>query len=156
VPWEVGPNLSYGFAAFNSTCGKCYQLDFTGAGDNPGAQALKGKSLIVQAVNTGGIAADQFDLLIPGGGVGANNACTMNGNQWNSAPGGVTYGGFLATCGNNMSCVTSMCTAAFGSNSGLMAGCTWFTGWFNGANNPGINYAEVPCPAAITAKSGLK
>jgi hypothetical protein len=155
APWDVSSTLSYGFAAYNgSNCGKCYQLDFTGTGDNAGAQSLKGKSMIVQAVNIGNIAANQFDLLIPGGGVGANNGCT---NQWASGANlGATYGGFLSTCGTSTSCVTSMCQTAFGSNSSLMAGCNWFVGWFAAANNPGIVYAEVSCPSAITAKSGLK
>jgi hypothetical protein len=154
APWQVSSTLSYGYAAYNgNNCGKCYQLDFTGSGDNAGAQSLKGKSMIVQAVNIGNIASNQFDLLIPGGGVGANNGCS---NQWNNADLGSTNGGFLAACGTNTSCVTSMCQTAFGSNSGLMAGCTWFTGWFASANNPGIKYAEVSCPAEITNKSGLK
>jgi hypothetical protein len=157
APWQAGDNVSYGFAAHNGgNCGKCYQLDFSGTGDNAGAKALAGKSMIVQVVNTGGIAANQFDLLIPGGGVGANNACTAGASQWGSVPAGATYGGFLATCGTSMTCVTDMCKAAFGSNTGLMGGCNWFVGWFNGANNPGVKYAEVACPAAITNKSGLK
>jgi hypothetical protein len=153
----VGSNLSYGYAAHNGgNCGKCYQLDFTGSGDNTGAQTLAGKIMIVQVVNTGGIAANQFDLLIPGGGVGANNACTGSGKQWGDVSGGSTYGGFLTTCGYNMSCITSMCTAAFGSNSGLMAGCNWFVGWFAAASNPSVKYAEVTCPAELTNKSSLK
>jgi hypothetical protein len=158
VPWQVSSTLSYGYAAFNGTnCGKCYQLDFTGAGDNPGAQTLKGKSMIVQAINIGDIGANHFDILIPGGGVGANNGCSGGNGMWTSgAATGVTYGGFLATCGNNASCITDMCKAAFGSNTSLMAGCTWFTGWFAAANNPGIKYAEVSCPGEITTKSGLR
>ncbi|HEY5958925.1 MAG TPA: hypothetical protein VIV60_20340, partial [Polyangiaceae bacterium] len=38
APWQAGTNVSYGYAATtgNSNCGKCYQLDFTGTGDNPG------------------------------------------------------------------------------------------------------------------------
>lgn len=158
VPWSVSSTLSYGYAAFNSGgCGKCYQLDFTGAGDNAGAQSLKGKSMIVQAINIGDIGADHFDILVPGGGVGANNGCSGNNGMWTAgAATGVTYGGFLATCGTSISCVTDMCQAAFGSNATLMSGCSWFTGWFSAANNPGISYAEVACPAEITGKSGLK
>jgi hypothetical protein len=159
APWEVSSTVSYGYAAFNNGCGKCFQLDFNGSGDNAGAKALKGKSMIVQAINIGGIAADQFDLLIPGGGVGAMNACVNKNDisMWGAnTDGGAQYGGFLAKCGDSMSCVTSMCTAAFGSNEKLMAGCAWFTGWFGGANNPGITYAEVPCPDALTSRSGLK
>jgi hypothetical protein len=156
-PWQVSDTLSYGYAAFNGTnCGKCYQLDFTGSGDNPGAQSLKGKHMIVQAINIGSIGSDHFDLLIPGGGVGVNNACSKNTAMWSSTDLGPDGGGFLAKCGNNMSCVTDMCKAAFGSNTALMAGCSWFTGWFAGANNPGVMYGEVPCPTELTNKSGLK
>ncbi|HEY5956768.1 MAG TPA: hypothetical protein VIV60_09455 [Polyangiaceae bacterium] len=158
APWDVSPTVSYGYVAFNNGCGKCFQLDFNGSGDNAGAKALKGKSMVVQAINIGGIAGDQFDLLIPGGGVGAMNACVPpNSNpMWGSADGGAQYGGFLAKCGDNMSCVTDMCNKAFSSNTQVMAGCKWFTGWFGGANNPGVTYAEVPCPAALTDKSKLK
>lgn len=157
VPWEASPTVAYGYAAFNgSNCGKCYQLDFTGSGDNPGAQSLKGKSMIVQAVNIGDIGANHFDLLIPGGGVGANNGCTGSNGQWGNVSGGAQSGGFLATCGNNMSCITDMCKTAFGSNASLMAGCSWFVGWFAAANNPGVNYKEVACPAEISSRSGLR
>jgi hypothetical protein len=157
APWQAGPNLSYGYAAFNgSNCGKCYQLDFTGSGDNTGAQSLKGKTMIVQAVNIGDIGANHFDLLIPGGGVGANNGCTGSNGQWGNVNGGAQSGGFLATCGNNMSCITDMCKTAFGSNSSLIAGCSSFVGWFAAANNPGVLYAEVPCPAEISNRSGLR
>jgi len=158
APWSVSDTLSYGFAAFNgNNCGKCYQLDFTGAGDNTRASALSTKSMIVQAINFGDIGANHFDILIPGGGVGANNACTGKESkyQWGNVPGGSTYGGFLTTCNDSMSCVTDMCTAAFGSKPALVAACQWYTTWFNGANNPKVKYAEVPCPAAITAKSGM-
>ena len=158
APWSVSDTLSYGYAATgggNPTCGKCFQLDFTGSGDNANASALANKTMIVQAINIGGdVGTTQFDLLIPGGGVGAFNACT---NQWSVSNDklGAQYGGFLTTCGTSMTCVTSMCQTAFSSKPALMAGCTWFTGWFNGANNPKIKYAEVACPAAITAKSGM-
>ena len=151
APWSVSPTLSYGYAAFNgNTCGKCYQLDFSGK--------LAGKSMIVQALNTGGIAANQFDLLIPGGGVGANNACTGTASidQWGNVSGGSTFGGFPSTCGSNMSCITTMCQTAFGGDAGLMAGCDWYTGWFAGTSNPSMVYAQVPCPADITNRSGLK
>lgn len=79
----------------------------TGAGDNAGAQSLKGKTMIVQAINSGDIGADHFDLLIPGGGLGAmQQGCPK---QWGSVNMGTQYGGFLADCGTNMSCVTSIC-----------------------------------------------
>jgi len=159
APWSVSDTLSYGFAATgggNGNCGKCYQLDFTGAGDSAAASALSNKTMIVQAINIGGdVASTQFDLLIPGGGVGAFNACS---NEWgvSSSTLGAQYGGFLTTCNyTNASCVNSSCTTVFGNKPLLLAGCQWFTGWFNAANNPKIKYAEVACPAAINAKSGM-
>jgi hypothetical protein len=156
VPWEVSCTVSYAYAAmstsnFNSYHGKCFQLDFYNSG-------LNGKSLIVQVTNDGGdVANNQFDILIPGGGVGQFNACS---NQWgvSNSSLGAQYGGFLTQCGGaatDASCVTSMCQAAFGSKSELMAGCSWFTGWFATANNPPVNYAEVACPSALTSKSGI-
>jgi hypothetical protein len=153
----VSDTLSYGFAATgggNGNCGKCYQIDFTGAGDSANASALATKTMIVQAINIGGdVASTQFDLLIPGGGVGAFNACST---QWGTTNLGAQYGGFLTSCNyTNASCVTDYCNSVFGSKSTLLAGCLWFTGWFNAANNPKIKYAEVTCPAAITAKSGM-
>ena len=82
APWQVGPNLSYGFVAAsgaNYSCGRCYQFQFTGTGHNGGSNSLNGKMMIVQVINNGGVAQDQFDLLIPGGGVGELNACGTPG-----------------------------------------------------------------------------
>lgn len=149
APWEVSPTLAYGYAAFNGgQCGKCYQLDFSGD--------LNGKTMIVQAVNIGTLdATAHFDLLIPGGGVGAagEGACKA---QWNNANLGATNGGFRATCGTDANCIKNMCQAAFGSNTLMMDSCTWYTGWFKSADNPNMVYAEVPCPAEITNRSGLR
>ena len=146
VPWQVGPSLSYGYVAFNSGgCGTCYQLDFP-----------NGKTMIVQVINIGAMSGTNFDLLIPGGGVGAMNACTQNGTMWGNVDAGAQHGGFLATCGPNMSCITDMCQNAFGSNAALMAGCEWFTGWFGAQDNPNVTYAQTDCPAEITNKSGLR
>lgn len=145
APWQVGPNVSYGFAAFNGpNCGKCYQLDFN-----------DGKTMIVQAINIGTISENQFDLLIPGGGVGAAKdvACKA---QWNDANLGAENGGFRATCGNDANCLKNMCQAAFGSSKQMMDACTWYTGWFNSGDNPSMVYAEVQCPAEITSRSGLR
>jgi hypothetical protein len=109
--------------------------------------------MIVQAINIGGdVDTHQFDLLIPGGGVGAFNGCST---QWGTADLGAQYGGFATTCGTNVSCVTDRCNKTFAGKADLLAGCTWFTTWFNAANNPKIKYAEVACPQAITAKSGM-
>ncbi|HEX2957777.1 MAG TPA: hypothetical protein VHO70_13160 [Chitinispirillaceae bacterium] len=83
---------------------------------------------------------------MPGGGVGAMNGCSR---QWNNAPLGQQYGGFLATCGPKKDCVTGMCDKAFGNRTDLMRGCNWFVNWFNMADNPGVKYAKVSCPQKI-------
>jgi len=160
APFSVSSTVSYGFAAFNSgSCGTCYHIQFDGnshnGGADPGAASLNGKHMIVQVINIGGIEGGQFDLLIPGGGVGAMNGCST---QWGNADLGATYGGFLTSCaqsGDRASCVLSMCQTAFGSASDLMAGCEWFTSWFGTADNPSLRYEQIACPAEIRAISGM-
>jgi len=156
APWSVSDYLSYGFAAFNGVaCGTCFELQFTGAsqgGDAKSTPPLSGKAMIIQVINTGGIASNQFDLLIPGGGVGAFNACS---NQWGSSDLGATYGGFLAGCNGDKTCVQNKCSTVFSGKPLLKAGCDWFTGWFNAADNPVLKYQKVTCPSDITSKSGM-
>src|SRR5262249_20274649 len=150
-PWQVGDKLSYGFVAKNDTCGRCYHIQFTGQSHNGSqdmsAQGLNGKHMIVQVINNGAIAADQFDILIPGGGVGLLNACT---NQWNSSDLGAQYGGFLAGCNGDHTCVKNKCQQVFAGKQDLLDGCDWFLGWFGGADNPTFTYEKIACPAAIT------
>ena len=160
APWSVSDTLSYGFAAYNGVdCGTCFQLQFTGKGQynsgDPGSNAISGKTMIVQVINIGGISSNQFDLLIPGGGVGANNACTGGSAQWSGADIGDTNGGMLTTCKDDKSCVQQKCQAAFGNMPQLLAGCNWVAGWFSAADNPQIVYQKTTCPADITAKSGM-
>jgi hypothetical protein len=187
VPWDVSPTLSYGWAAIQtgdpkSRCGHCYQLDFTGESTNPGTwatgcEALKGKSMIVQIMNTGAdVKPNQFDLLIPGGGVGLYNGCSKEWGVSNSTL-GAQYGGFLADLsypdvmsgcgrcsyetnvekrGGIQACILRRCQKTFGSRPDLMAGCEWFVRWFNSAANPKVTYKEVPCPAALTDRSKMK
>lgn len=64
-PWAVSDTLAYGFAATTisggteaSWCCACYELTFT-------STAVAGKTMIVQATNTGGdLGANQFDLAV--------------------------------------------------------------------------------------------
>ena len=64
-PWAVSDTLAYGFAATTisggteaSWCCACYELTFT-------STAIAGKTMIVQATNTGGdLGANQFDLAV--------------------------------------------------------------------------------------------
>jgi hypothetical protein len=172
APWKVNDNLSYGYAAVPTTdksniCGRCYQLQFTGsshnAGDDPGSKSLAGKTMIVQAINIGyDVAGGQFDLLIPGGGVGAFNACR---EQWDVSNDqlGAQYGGILLQCksmsgGNHQSwkdCVSNRCSSIFANKPDLAAGCSWFVEWFQVADNPNVVYKEVQCPAELINKSGM-
>jgi hypothetical protein len=122
--------------------------------------------MIVQAINIGGdVGSNQFDLAVPGGGVGAYNACSM---QWGVSPSelGAQYGGFLATCKQQSnasdhqalkSCVMQKCTSVFEAHglSDLAAGCRWYVDWFEVADNPSLKYAEIACPAELTTK-GLR
>ena len=167
-PWAVSDTLSYGYAAVskgNDFCGKCYQLQFTGGSHNSnvdaGSKALLGKTMIVQAINNGGVGGDQFDLLVPGGGVGALDACSK---QWGTTDLGERYGGFFLACqkandfdyAKSKACATAKCESVFANKPELLTGCKWFTGWFGAPDNPAVTYKEVTCPDAITKNSGLK
>jgi hypothetical protein len=159
APWSVGGQLSYGFVAAsgpNYVCGRCFHIQFNGTGHNgtnPGVTAINGKHMIVQVINNGGVAQDQMDILIPGGGVGALNACD---DQWGSGTDlGAQYGGWRATCGSNADCIRGKCQAAFSGKAELMAGCEWFIGWYAMADNPNFTYERIACPSAITQRSGL-
>ncbi len=158
-PWyDASTNMSYGFAAYNGVaCGTCFMLQFTGSsnsGPNDGAAAIKGQQMVVQVINIGGIQANQFDLLIPGGGVGAMNGCAT---QWGSSTDlGVQYGGLLSECGGDPACMKGKCSSVFGNVSSVFkAGCDWFTGWFSSADNPNLVYKQVSCPSQLTSKTGL-
>jgi len=172
APWAVNDKLAYGYSAVGASsgadiCGKCYQLDFTGSSHNsepdPGSTSLAGKTLIVQAINIGSdVAGGQFDVLIPGRGVGMFDACS---SQWgvNKADLGETYGGFLLACQKKgdrqnhagiKSCVMQSCMNVFEAHglTELAAGCKWFVDWFQVADNPKVKYKEVACPADINGK----
>jgi hypothetical protein len=169
APWAENDQVAYGFAAVrnqDNICGRCYQVLFTGPGPSApgdaGSQAIAGKTMFVQIINVGNdVEAGQFDLLIPGGGVGAFNACS---SQWgvSNTELGAQYGGFLPGCKSGdlnatKSCMLQKCQSVFGSRglTELMSGCEWFVNWFQTADNPGIQYKEVQCPSAITNRSGM-
>jgi hypothetical protein len=161
-PWyDNSTNMAYGFAAYNgSACGSCFMLQFTGGAGggssdkNGGDEALKGQQMVVQVINIGGLQANQFDILIPGGGVGAMNGCAT---QWgSSADLGAQYGGLLSECNDDATCMKGKCASVFGNiSSVLKAGCDWFTGWYSSADNPAMVYKQVSCPSQLSAKSGL-
>lgn len=160
APWAHSTTLSFGYAAVSqAACGTCWQLQFTGSGPggNAGAAALAGKTMVVMATNTGSdVGAGQFDLLIPGGGVGIFNGCTRAlGIQASEM--GAQYGGFRTQCASAgdqnaiKQCVRDMCTNVFGSRGfgDLEQGCLWYVDWFEAADNPDFVYQEVPCPQEL-------
>ncbi|MFP2906017.1 hypothetical protein ACLESD_13350 [Pyxidicoccus sp. 3LFB2] len=141
-PWAVNSTLSYGFAAAHvpgvaeaaSLCA-CYELTFTSG-------PVNGQKMVVQVVTSGGdLGESHFDLLMPGGGVGIFNACKP---QWNAPDNGwgQRYGGVTSQ---------SECSQL---PAQLRPGCQWRFTWFKNADNPTVSFKTVPCPSAITAKSG--
>ncbi|MCL2259943.1 MAG: hypothetical protein FWC15_01155 [Fibromonadales bacterium] len=162
VPWKENDNLAYAFAATPSDqCGQCFELEFDGTFQHGNAQAthaaIKGKKLIVMGSNMGGdVHAGQFDVLVPGGGVGQFDSFSGQIGVNNSVLGS-QYGGILAACGNPgtvsqaQSCIRDGCTKAFGKSGQewLKAGCEFYADWFMGANNPNMTYKTVTCPQAL-------
>lgn len=160
APWAYSTEVAFGFAAINGVnCGTCFHIQFTGTaqngGNGPGAAALANKHMIVMATNIGGIQQGQFDLLIPGGGVGDFDGCTT---QWgvDSSELGARFGGFLAACpgddlNSRKSCVAARCESVFGSRglTELYNGCMWFVEWFQAADNPDFRYTQVDCPQEL-------
>jgi len=167
APQVASDTLAYAFAAFNgASCGTCFQLTFTGKSNDGtadmGSQQICGKSIIVQVVNTGGLQSGQFDLLIPGGGVGANNACST---QWKASGSalGVQYGGVMLQCEQQdnynysmyPACTLSACQALFPNTPAMATGCEFIINWMKGANNPSVKYTQVSCPSQLSSMSGL-
>jgi hypothetical protein len=158
APRAIGDNVSYGYVAVpNPSCGTCYHLQFTGTGkhnvNDVGSKGLAGKHMIVKVANTGGdVAGNQFDLAVPGGGVGLNpNTCT---SQWKLSSNdlGPTSGGFLAACNTGThaqksACVREKCNKLPEGNA--RKGCLWFVDWYQIADNPQFRYEQINCPSDI-------
>ena len=141
-PWAVDANLAYGFAAVRlagktegETACACYELKFTNG-------PVANKTLVVQSIGNGSNPnGNNFELLIPGGGVGIFNGCQSQygapADGWGSRYGGISS---QADCSKLPA--------------DLQPGCNWRFGWFQNANNPSATFTRVKCPAAITAKTG--
>ncbi|XP_066247269.1 endoglucanase-like [Euwallacea similis] len=142
-PWAVNDSFAYGFVAAsftggadNSQCGICLKLTFT--------NNLAGKTFVVQNVNTGGdLGSNQFDIQIPGGGVGIFTLGCQT--QWNAPPAGwgQQYGGVSSD---------SECDSL---PSELQAGCHWRFGWYENADNPQVNFEQIVCPTELTDRTGI-
>ena len=169
APIALNDTLSYAYVAgpgTQTTCGKCFHLQYDGSFKDASAnnaakathKALKGKHIVVMTSNIGhDVENGQFDLMVPGGGVGAFDALStqVNGANINWGAG---FGGFLTECQSKLGydntlekyqqCVRDMCDAAFG-NAGfpnLLRGCHWFADWYMAADNPTYHWEEVECP----------
>ena len=165
APIQVNENLSYGYVAapggqFGGGCGKCFHLQFNGgnhANDVKAThKALKGKHMIVMASNIGyDVEEGQYDMLVPGGGVGAFNALSMQIGVPASGL-GANGGGFLTECQASLGwdntveayqeCVIKKCDEVFKDWPNLLRGCRWYAEWYMAADNPTYNWEEVECP----------
>lgn len=171
APIAVNDTLSYAYVAgpSNSVCGKCYHLQYDGHfkdedgnnGPKPTHKALQGKHIIVMSSNIGhDVKEGQFDLMVPGGGVGIFDALSTQVNKGSGFEWGAQYGGFLTYCQDNsrcgydgtlkcyQDCIHERCDAAF-KDSGfdnLYRGCNWFADWYMAADNPTYQWEEVECP----------
>lgn len=153
--------VAYAFGATNpQECGACYEIQFTGrAGCSdmsscPGSSSLLGfKTLYIQGLNTGSdVKQGQFDIMIPGGGVGMFNACS---NEWGVSDLGSQNGGFFAGCNRDVTCYNNKCNSVFSSKPDLLAGCLWFSSWMAASDNPQITYTKVACPKQLSDRSGF-
>lgn len=159
-------NMGFAFAAVpgnNPTCGRCFLLEFTGQGKyetKKNHALLAKKKLIVMASNIGyDVATYQFDVMIPGGGVGAFNGCdNILGTNI-----GERYGGLLSTCENEVGyggddetiytkrkeCLTNKCKSIFSSNAKAKQGCLFLAEFLEAAGNPLHNFKEIECPDVL-------
>ncbi|MCQ2102196.1 MAG: glycosyl hydrolase family 5 [Fibrobacter sp.] len=167
IPMVVNDTLAYAYAAVpakdGGQCGKCFALAFTGKGKyetKANHKALAGKTLIVMASNIGeDVAQGQFDIMIPGGGVGLFNGCAAYG--WGNM--GAQYGGLLTECEKSAGtagdiktkrkeCLAEKCASTFKNDATAKEGCMFLATWYEAAGNPTHNYREVECPPELSAK----
>lgn len=165
IPFTLDECGTMGFAfaavpASSNPCGKCFLLTFTGKGKystHKSHQKLSGKKLLVMASNIGyDVSGGQFDIMIPGGGVGIYNGCDglWTGNL------GAQYGGLLDDCENEIGwsytedvlytktkeCLTNKCNSAFANDAQAKKGCLFLADYMEAAGNPTLTYEEVECP----------
>ena len=170
IPQVINDNLAYAFAASPgggpNVCGKCFELTFTGQGKYESKlnhKKIAGKKLIVISSNIGyDVSGGQFDIMIPGGGVGLFNGCaSILGGSGNL---GKQYGGLLSDCEESVgydisdeemytkrkSCLTEKCNNF--SNAQAKQGCLFLATWMEAAGNPTVDYKEVSCPNELKSK----
>ena len=159
-------NIGFAFAAVpgeTKVCGKCFLLEFTGEGKYESKKnhaLLKNKKLIVMASNIGyDVSTFQFDVMIPGGGVGIFNGCDdILGTDL-----GKQYGGLLSDCEEEVGyggddetiytkrkeCLTNKCKTLFSPNTQAKQGCLFLSEFLEAAGNPLHNFKQIECPDVI-------
>jgi hypothetical protein len=172
APYIINDTLAYAFAATSmeeSHCGKCFVLQFDGGNNfdipRDAHRAIKGKTLVVLSSNVGGdVAAGQFDIMIPGGGLGAFTTGLPTQIDVPADDLGEVMGGLLSTCIHSgdyyktpmetlQSCVRERCRRVFGNKSkDLLDGCLFMADWYMSADNPTHVYKEVECPQYLINK----
>lgn len=166
APIAVNDTLSYAYVAgsgkqYQYGCGKCYHLQYNG-GKNDGDvkkthKALNGKHIVVMVSNIGyDVEVGQFDLLIPGGGVGAFDALSTQLGLTDNSVLGANGGGIGRVCFEQVGwdgevadfqkCIIDGCEKAFSKWPNLLRGCKWYAEWYMAADNPTYNWEEVDCP----------
>lgn len=124
---------------------------------------MSGKKLIVMASNCGyDVAGGQFDILIPGGGVGAFDGCTdLMGVDLGMRTGGLLYSCEIEVGYNDSEdvmytkrkeCLVNLCKKTFTFSKDLLDGCLFLANWMEAAGNPVHNYKPVDCPNELKAK----
>lgn len=110
--------------------------------------------MIVQVTNSGGdLGEKHFDIQMPGGGFGIFNGCAAPGVGNDLANGEAQFVEPYSNWGARYGGLTSSAECA-GLPPALRAGCEWRFNAFKNANNPGVFYRRVQCPAALKQKSG--
>jgi len=183
IPYAVNDTLAYAFVANTAgNCGKCFQVQFRSDWEygaaRPSHKAIAGKTLIVM-VNNFGVGKDAFDIMIPGGGLGAFDAFS---EQIGTTPAnlGERMGGLLAECvfgsrnypysdprggltpheratlGESKDCLEAKCRRVFDEKKHptLLKGCLWHVNWFEAVDNPEGFKTEVPCPQYLIDRYG--
>ena len=166
APIAVNENLSYAYVAgsgkqYQYGCGKCYHLQYNGGKSDGDVKkthkALNGKHIVVMVSNIGhDVVEGQFDLLVPGGGVGAFDALSTQLGLTDASVLGANGGGIGRVCFEQVGwdgevadfqkCIIEGCEKAFAKWPNLLRGCKWYAEWYMAADNPTYNWEEVECP----------
>ena len=112
------------------------------------------------ATNIGSdVEGGQFDVMIPGGGVGIYNGC---GNLFDTSN-TEQYGGLLSDCEKSVGydgsdediykkrkeCLIKKCSSVFSKRLPAKMGCLFLANFMEAAGNPLHSYKEVNCPDAL-------